>query len=219
MRSRAVGGYEPDDRDQHELSELWRTSRTAVALSGPERQALFARHGGERGARIDWVVEQFLKAHAGEPHVARKWVYVWSEANLGRHSTGPVEASPGRSSRRSSSRGRRSSSRVPMPDMSWLGPPPPVQAREPQPTPKEMEQDIAVVCSRVEPSKGHIAWLDDGAREAYEQGGEVYLAPSDRPLDIHGYRQGGRWEASRAHWERYFDALFRSRVSGPPMRG
>lgn len=69
-----------------------------------------------------------------------------------------------------------------------------------------------------EASAGHIAWLDDGTREAYEQGGEVYIAPSDRPLDIHGYRQGGRWESSTAHWKRYFDALFKPRVSGPPQR-
>ena len=85
MRAREVGGYEPDDRDQHELSELWHTSRTAIALPSPEREALFAKHGGERGARLAWVVDEFLKAHAGEPNVARKWVYVWSEANLGRH--------------------------------------------------------------------------------------------------------------------------------------
>lgn len=84
MRPRPAGGYEPDDRDRAELVELWHLSRTAVALPGEERQALFERHGGERGARIAWVVDQFVKAHAGEPGAARKWVYVWSVENLGR---------------------------------------------------------------------------------------------------------------------------------------
>ena len=98
MRPRSVGGFEPDDRDQHELHELWHTSGTAIALPGPERRALLERHGGERGARLHWVVEQFLREHAGEPNVAHKWVYTWSEANLGR--SVPVEASLGRSTGR-----------------------------------------------------------------------------------------------------------------------
>ena len=85
MRPRAVGGFEPDDREQHELSELWHTSRTAIALPGPEREALFAKHGSERGARIAWIVDEFMRIHAGEPHVARKWIYVWCEEYLGRH--------------------------------------------------------------------------------------------------------------------------------------
>ncbi len=84
MRPRPAGGYEPDDRDRAELVELWHLSRTAVALPGEERQALFERHGGERGARIAWVVDRFVKAHAGEPGVAHKWVRVWSVENLGR---------------------------------------------------------------------------------------------------------------------------------------
>jgi hypothetical protein len=88
MREREVGGYEPDDKEQHELFKLWHMSRTAIALPGPERQALFDKHGGERGARIAWIVDEFLKAHAGEPNVARKWIYVWCEAVLGR----PIEA-------------------------------------------------------------------------------------------------------------------------------
>lgn len=62
-------------------------------------------------------------------------------------------------------------------------------------------------------SRGHIAWLDGGAREAFEQSGEVFIAPADRPIDIHGYRQGARWECSRSHWNRYYDAVFASRVS------
>jgi len=85
MRQRAVGGYEPDDREQHELSELWHTSRTAIALPVAERQALFDKHGGERGARVAWIVDEFMKAHAGEPNVGRKWVYVWCVEHLGRH--------------------------------------------------------------------------------------------------------------------------------------
>lgn len=161
MRPRAVGGYEPDERDQHELSELWHTSRTAIALPGPERQALLDRHGGERGARLHWVVEQFLRAHDGEPHVARKWVYTWSEANLDKIAPGFVEAPPSRSGRRSpggrsSGRGRRRSSAIPRVDMSWLGPPPPRSAHDPfylrdpaarEPTAREMELDIVVACS------------------------------------------------------------------------
>jgi hypothetical protein len=157
VRPRAVGGFEPDDRDQHELSELWHTSRTAIALPGPERQALLARHGGERGARLHWVVEQFLREHAGEPNVARKWVYVWSEANLGRHAPGLSEASRAvrgkgsrSSSRRPSARARRSSV-IPRADMSWLGPAPSPSSYDPHYLVRdlssaEMERDIAA-CS------------------------------------------------------------------------
>lgn len=64
-----------------------------------------------------------------------------------------------------------------------------------------------------EASKGHVDWLDGGSREAFEQGGEVFFAPSSNPIDIHGYRQGARWECSRTHWDRYFDAVFASRVA------
>ena len=51
-------------------------------------------------------------------------------------------------------------------------------------------------------SAGHIRWALDGAYEYYEQGGEVYLAPANNALDIHGYRHG-RWECSRTHFDRY----------------
>lgn len=156
MRPRASGGHEPDDRDQHELHELWHTSRTAIALPGSERQALLDRHGGERGARLHWVVEQFLRAHEGEPNVARKWVDTWSEANLGRNV--PVEASRGRSGGRRSSTARRPSGRarrsavIPRADMSWLGPTPPPSAYDPHYlvrdlTPQDMERDIDAVRS------------------------------------------------------------------------
>jgi len=84
MRQRQVGGFEPDDREQNELHELWRTSRTAIALPAAERQALCAKHGSEHSARLAWCVDEFMKAHAGEPNVGRKWIYVWCEANLGR---------------------------------------------------------------------------------------------------------------------------------------
>jgi len=157
MRPRASGGYEPDDRDQHELSELWHTSRVAIALPDLERRALLERHGGERGARLRWVVDQFLRAHAGEPHVAEKWVYTWSEANLGRIAPGLAEAravsrrsparrSPGRG------RGRRLSSVIPKADMSWLGSAPPPSAEDPHYlvrdlSARDMERDIARVCS------------------------------------------------------------------------
>jgi hypothetical protein len=82
MRKRPVGGYEPDDREQHELSELWHTSRTAIA--GREA-ALIKLHGSERSARVSWVVDAFLVAHEGEPNVKFKWVYVWCVEYLGRH--------------------------------------------------------------------------------------------------------------------------------------
>ena len=89
MRTREVGGYEPDETEQQELFTMWHTSRTAIALPGPERQALLDKHNGsERSARIAWIVDEFLKVHAGEPNVARKWIYVWCEAVLGR----PIEA-------------------------------------------------------------------------------------------------------------------------------
>jgi len=80
MRAREAGGYEPDNRDQTELVELWHLSRTAFA--GQAAEAI-AKVGSLRGARIEWCVTEFLRAHNGEPHVARKWVYVWAVDNLG----------------------------------------------------------------------------------------------------------------------------------------
>lgn len=50
-------------------------------------------------------------------------------------------------------------------------------------------------------SEGHIGTR--GELEFYEQGGEVFAAPIANPLDLDGYRQGGRWEGSRAHFDRY----------------
>lgn len=86
MRAREVGGFEPDDREQHELHELWHTSRTAIALPEVERRALLAKHNGsERSARIDWIVTEFMRAHEGEPNVKFKWVYNWCVEYLGRH--------------------------------------------------------------------------------------------------------------------------------------
>lgn len=85
MRAREVGGYEPDDREQHELSELWHTSRTAIAVGGEERRKKLALHGSERSWRISWIVDEFLKAHDGEPNVKFKWVYNWCVEHLGRH--------------------------------------------------------------------------------------------------------------------------------------
>lgn len=60
-------------------------------------------------------------------------------------------------------------------------------------------------------SKGHIAWIK-GGRESYEQGGQVYIAPRSNPLDIYGHRMGGRWESSRAHWDRYFEPIWKEQV-------
>lgn len=82
MRERAVGGYEPDDVEQRELVELWHVSRTAFALGG-DVPALLKQHGTPRGARIAWVVDEFLKRHEGKSNVKRKWIYVWCEAALG----------------------------------------------------------------------------------------------------------------------------------------
>jgi hypothetical protein len=81
MRAREVGGYEPDDREQTELVELWHLSRTALA---GRTSAMIAMSGFSlRSARINWCVDEFLKKHDGEPHVARKWIYVWAVDNLG----------------------------------------------------------------------------------------------------------------------------------------
>jgi hypothetical protein len=84
MRAREVGGYEPDDTEQTELHELWFMAR-GFAFAEKNAAELLAKHGSVRGAQLAWVVDEFLKKHDGEPHVARKWVYVWSEANLGCH--------------------------------------------------------------------------------------------------------------------------------------
>lgn len=73
MRSRAVGGYEPDDKEQAELVELWHLSRTALAGTGLDA----------RDHRLQWTLDSFLKAHASEPNVKSKWVYVWLIENIG----------------------------------------------------------------------------------------------------------------------------------------
>lgn len=82
MRAREVGGYEPDDREQNELHELFFMAR-GVAFAGKNTAELIAKHGSVRGAQIAWVVDAFLKAHAGEPNVVRKWVYNWCVERLG----------------------------------------------------------------------------------------------------------------------------------------
>lgn len=73
MRPRAVGGFEPDDREQAELVELWHLSRTALSGTGLD----------SRDDRIRWVCDAFLKEHKGEPNVAHKWIYVWAVDNVG----------------------------------------------------------------------------------------------------------------------------------------
>ena len=55
-------------------------------------------------------------------------------------------------------------------------------------------------------SLGHIAF-HDGA-EYFECEGEVYRAQIDNPLDVKG-RRFGRWECSRAHFDRYRKLLDR----------
>jgi len=84
MRPREVGGYEPDDAEQNELHELWFMAR-GFAFLGRDAATLLAKYGSVRGVQLEWVVNEFLKKHEGEPHVARKWIYVWSEEYLGRH--------------------------------------------------------------------------------------------------------------------------------------
>lgn len=82
MRPRKVGGYEPDVAEQNELHELWHMAR-GFAFADKNAAELIEKHGSVRGARIAWVVDEFLKKHASEPHVARKWVYVWCEEHVG----------------------------------------------------------------------------------------------------------------------------------------
>lgn len=62
-----------------------------------------------------------------------------------------------------------------------------------------------------EKSAGHIAFLDDGRNEAFVLKDEVYIAPTHNPISTYGYRLG-RWECSKAHWDRYYDAIFKQRV-------
>lgn len=82
MREREVGGFEPDDKEQNELHELFFMAR-GIAFAGRNVAELIAKHGSERGAQVAWVVDEFLKAHAGEPNVKHKWVYVWCVEHLG----------------------------------------------------------------------------------------------------------------------------------------
>ena len=84
MRPRTVGGYEPDDNEQNELHELWFMAR-GFAFADKNSAELLAKHGSVRGVQLVWAVDAFMKRHEGEPHVARKWIYVWCEEYLGRH--------------------------------------------------------------------------------------------------------------------------------------
>ena len=52
-------------------------------------------------------------------------------------------------------------------------------------------------------SRGHIGTRRIYGLEFYEQEGNVYAAPIVNPLDLEGYRQGGRWECTREHFDRY----------------
>ncbi len=77
---------------------------------------------------------------------------------------------------------------------------------------EEMEEhQVDCLSAALRKSKGHLAWLDDGQREAYEQDGEIYIASVHNAIDVDGYRHG-RWECSRKHWDRYYDTVFKSRV-------
>lgn len=51
-------------------------------------------------------------------------------------------------------------------------------------------------------SLGHLSWLDRGTKEAYEHDGQVYIARTSDRIDPEGYRYGGRWTSSLAHWKR-----------------
>ena len=73
MRPREVGGFEPDEREQRELTDLWSLSRTALAGTGFD----------DREHRLRWTVDSFMKLKAGTPNLAYKWVWNWSSDNLG----------------------------------------------------------------------------------------------------------------------------------------
>lgn len=55
-------------------------------------------------------------------------------------------------------------------------------------------------------SAGHIAFTVDGEVEFYEQGGAVFRAPVANAFDVEG-RRHGRWEGSRAWFDRARDRL------------
>lgn len=75
MRPREVGGFEPDEAEQAELTELWHLGATALSMAADRSRA--------RLERLQWVVDAFMAKHQGEPNVARKWVWIWSADNLG----------------------------------------------------------------------------------------------------------------------------------------
>lgn len=57
-------------------------------------------------------------------------------------------------------------------------------------------------------SAGHICFA--GSFEFLEESGEVFRAPKGAPLaDMNGGkpRRHGRWECSRAHFDRYHDVI------------
>lgn len=72
-------------------------------------------------------------------------------------------------------------------------------------------------------SAGHLGWIEsaasrDLALEVYEQEGQVYIANAANPLDVWGFRQGGRWECSRSHWDRNVDHDFGACFHTAPHR-
>ena len=60
-------------------------------------------------------------------------------------------------------------------------------------------------------SVGHLLFLDrehDAAGwEYYAREDQVYRASRANPLDVSGYRQGGRWECSLTQWDRRKEIL------------
>ena len=61
-------------------------------------------------------------------------------------------------------------------------------------------------------SRGSLGVNVDG--EYFERDGQVYRAPRYCPLDVDGYRQGARWECTRAHWDRFFATVYAARIDG-----
>lgn len=49
-------------------------------------------------------------------------------------------------------------------------------------------------------SRGHLAWIDEGASEAFVADGLVYVAPASASIGRDGFRRGARWEGDIVDW-------------------
>ncbi len=79
-------------------------------------------------------------------------------------------------------------------DIAWI-----VDTTKPRP-PGRRRSRTARTPEALPVSRGHLAWVDDGAAEAFAVDGLVYTAPASHALDRRGHRRGARLLCDLASW-------------------